>query len=85
MIETSSSHPTTEHADQEDSRVWNRSVLIILTAGLIGRLIVLHSIIANRLPTWLFSHPYEMGLLANSILHGHGLTLPSEFPPAPPH
>jgi 4-amino-4-deoxy-L-arabinose transferase-like glycosyltransferase len=66
-----------------DSLAWNRSLVIILILALLGRLVVLHSIVANRLPIWLFSHPYEMGLLANSLLHGHGLSSPFGVPTGP--
>jgi 4-amino-4-deoxy-L-arabinose transferase-like glycosyltransferase len=40
------------------------------------RLLALHSFLANRGRYWLFSHPYEMGLVANSLIHGHGYSSP---------
>ena len=61
----------------------HRSLLIVLAVALFGRLLVLHSVVAYRLPTWLFSHPYEMGLLANSLLHGQGLSSPFGVPTGP--
>jgi hypothetical protein len=80
-------HSPLNHRDgsssSQNSHFWNRSLVIILVVALLGRLLVLHSIIANRLPTWLFSHPYEMGLLANSLLHGHGLSSPFGVPTGP--
>jgi len=66
-----------------DSLAQRRSLLIVLAVALLGRLLVLHSVVAHRLPTWLFSHPYEMGLLANSLLHGQGLSSPFGVPTGP--
>jgi hypothetical protein len=66
-----------------DSLAQRRSLLIVLAVALLGRLLVLHSVVAHRLPTWLFSHPYEMGLMANSLLHGQGLSSPFGVPTGP--
>ncbi len=33
--------------------------------------------------TWLFSHPWEMGLLANTLLHGQGYSSPFGVPTGP--
>ena len=83
MIQPSPQHPPNAPSSPGDSRVWNLSLFAILVVALLGRLLVLHSIVANRLPTWLFSHPYEMGLMANSLLHGHGLSSPFGVPTGP--
>ncbi len=37
----------------------------------------------TRPHNWLFAHPYEMGLLAGSLLHGHGLSSPFGVPTGP--
>jgi 4-amino-4-deoxy-L-arabinose transferase-like glycosyltransferase len=47
---------------------------MVLALGL--RLLALHSFLSNRGRYWLFSHPYEMGLVANSLIHGHGYSSP---------
>jgi len=83
MIEPSPLNPPDPSSSPRNSRVWNLSLFAILVVALLGRLIVLHSIIVNRLPTWLFSHPYEMAMMANSILHGHGLSSPFGIPTGP--
>lgn len=41
-----------------------------------GRLLAFSSFLTNHPHTWLFSHPWEMGLLANSLLHGQGYSSP---------
>lgn len=83
MIDQAPLYPPIASSSPGNSRVWNRSLVIIFVVALLGRLVVLHSIVANRLPTWLFSHPYEMGLMANSLLHGHGLSSPFGIPTGP--
>jgi 4-amino-4-deoxy-L-arabinose transferase-like glycosyltransferase len=40
------------------------------------RLLALWSFVSNRGRYWLFSHPYEMGLVANSLIRGHGYSSP---------
>jgi hypothetical protein len=61
----------------------NRSLAIILGVALLGRLVVLVDVAAHRPNNWLFSHPYEMGLLATSLLHGHGFSSPFGIPTGP--
>jgi hypothetical protein len=64
-------------------RAGDRSLTIILGVALLGRLVVLVDVAAHRPHNWLFSHPYEMGLLAGSLLHGHGLSSPFGVPTGP--
>jgi 4-amino-4-deoxy-L-arabinose transferase-like glycosyltransferase len=49
-------------------------VIFALALGM--RLLALWAFISNRGRFWLFSHPYEMGLVANSLIHGHGYSSP---------
>jgi hypothetical protein len=51
--------------------------------ALLGRLLVLANVAFTRPHNWLFSHPYEMGLLASSLLHGHGFSSPFGVPTGP--
>lgn len=53
-----------------------RSTILILAIALITRLLAVWSFVENHPRNWLFSHPYEMGLLANSLLHGLGYSSP---------
>jgi len=66
-----------------DSRAGDRSLAIILVVALLSRLVVLVDVAVHRPHNWLFSHPYEMGLLADSLLHGHGLSSPFGVPTGP--
>jgi hypothetical protein len=66
-----------------DSHAGDRSLAVILGVALLGRLVVLVDVAAHRPHNWLFSHPYEMGLLAGSLLHGHGLSSPFGVPTGP--
>jgi hypothetical protein len=61
----------------------DRSLVIILVVALLARLVVLVDVAAHRPHNWLFSHPYEMGLLADSLLHGHGFSSPFGVPTGP--
>ena len=53
-----------------------RSLAVIFTLALGMRLLAVWSFVSNRGRYWLFSHPYEMGLVANSLIHGHGYSSP---------
>jgi hypothetical protein len=44
--------------------------------GLVLRLLAAWTFVANHPRTYLFSHPYEMGLVADSLLHGLGYSSP---------
>ena len=54
----------------------SQSTVFILAIALITRLLAVWSFVANHPRNWLFSHPYEMGFLANSLLHGLGYSSP---------
>ena len=62
----SSSRPLTKY----------RSQAIILGVALLTRLLALWSVLSRHPKDWLYSHPYEMGLVANSLVHGHGYSSP---------
>jgi hypothetical protein len=51
--------------------------------ALLGRLLVLANVAFTRPHNWLFSRPYEMGFLANSLLHGQGFSSPFGVPTGP--
>jgi hypothetical protein len=54
----------------------HRSTWVVLAVGLIARLAVLRSVIQDHPHDWLYSRGIEMGLLANSLLHGQGYSSP---------
>ena len=57
--------------------VWrHRSTWVVLTVALLARLAALRSAIQDHPHDWLFSRGIEMGLLANSLLHGLGYSSP---------
>jgi len=66
-----------------DPRARRQSLAIVLVVALLGRLVVLLNVALTRPHNWLFAHPYEMGLLAGSLLHGHGLSSPFGVPTGP--
>lgn len=47
------------------------------------RLVAMWSSITSHPGTWLFSHPWEMGLLATSLLHHQGYSSPFGVPTGP--
>ena len=49
---------------------------VIFALALAGRILAFSSILTTHPRNWLFSHPWEMGLLANSLLHGQGYSSP---------
>ena len=59
------------------------SLFLIYGAGLLMRLLAMWSTITTHPHTWLFSHPWEMGLLASSLLHHQGYSSPFGFPTGP--
>ena len=61
-------------ADPERSR--RRATWTILAVALIARLLALWNAIAAHPHNWLYSRGIEMGLLANSLLHGQGYSSP---------
>ena len=79
--------PSTERREAEISadvcRLRRRSTAFILLLALPGRLLVLWIVATARPHNWLFSHPWEMGLLANTLLHGQGYSSPFGVPTGP--
>jgi hypothetical protein len=53
-----------------------RTTSIILAAALIARLIVLAVVVTTYPRDWLYNRGIEMGLLANSLIHGLGYSSP---------
>lgn len=54
----------------------NRATVVILCTALLARILAAWLFVANHPRNWLFSHPYEMGLVANSLVHGSGYGSP---------
>lgn len=54
----------------------NRALLVILAVALGLRLFTLRWFFTGHSRTYLFGHPYEMGLVANSLIHGLGYSSP---------
>ena len=79
--------PLLRHREQPCShsirRAQRRSLAVVLGLALLGRLLVLVDVAFTHPHNWLFSHPYEMGFLANSLLHGHGFSSPFGVPTGP--
>lgn len=48
----------------------------VLAVALLARLLVLWNVLSTHPHTWFFSRGIEMGLLADSLLHGHGYSSP---------
>ena len=60
----------------EDSHRVRRSTVVILGLALLARLLVLILTITHNPHNWFYSRPIEMGLVANSLLHGLGYSSP---------
>jgi len=54
-------------------RLW---LYAILGIALVMRLLILPFVLLNRPRMWFYSHPWEMGFLANSLVHGLGYSSP---------
>jgi hypothetical protein len=54
----------------------NRSLVVVLALALAMRLVALYSFFTSHPWTYLFAHPYEMGFVANSLIHGLGYSSP---------
>jgi hypothetical protein len=71
--------PTLDRAEPHSPGGWfarHRSLVVILAAALGLRLFALRLFFTSHPPTFLFAHPYEMGLVANSLIHGLGYSSP---------
>ena len=60
-----------------------RALFAIYGAALLIRLLAMWSTITSHPHNWLFSHPWEMGLLASSLLHHQGYSSPFGVPTGP--
>jgi hypothetical protein len=60
-----------------------RPMAIILVIALLGRILAVWQFVANHPRNWLFCHPYEMGFVANSLIHGLGFSSPFGIPTGP--
>jgi hypothetical protein len=60
-----------------------RVTVLVLGAALIARAAAMWVYLANHPRMWLFQHPYEMGLVANSLIHGLGYSSPFGVPTGP--
>lgn len=60
-----------------------RSLFVIYGAALLMRLLAMWSNVTSHPHAWLFSHPWEMGLLASSLLHHQGYSSPFGVPTGP--
>jgi hypothetical protein len=67
-----------DSASVNDGRasVRTRSFVIVLLVAFAGRLLAMGEFLAGHPRTWLFCHPYEMGFVANSLIHGLGYSSP---------
>ena len=73
-------HPETASPARAPSR-W--TLAAIFGAALIGRFLAFSTYISHNPHNWLFSHPWEMGLLANTLIHGQGYSNPFGFSTGP--
>jgi hypothetical protein len=76
MTTKSQSNLRSETSSRGHSLSQGGKLAIIFGLALLGRLLALSSVITSHPKNWLFSHPWEMGLLANSLLHGQGYSSP---------
>ena len=60
-----------------------RKLFVIYGAALLMRFFAMWSTITSHPHNWLFSHPWEMGLLASSLLHHQGYSSPFGVPTGP--
>ena len=80
-----SKHETTAGSEAHgmDTRLKGRTLGLILGTALVARVAAMWVYLANHPRNWFFSHPYEMGLVANSLLHGTGYSSPFGVPTGP--
>jgi len=70
-------HDLSEGADTHKlTGAQRRTTWAVLGTALAARLLMLWSTLVVHPPTWLYSRGIEMGLLADSLLHGHGYSSP---------
>ena len=62
---------------------WRRTFVVIFWLALISRLVVLLITLHTKPHNWLYSKGIEMGLLADSLVHGLGYSSPFGVPTGP--
>jgi hypothetical protein len=72
-----------ETAAAAPQRVRLRTMALILATGFVARSAAIWVYLANHPRNWFFGHPYEMGLVANSLIHGFGYSSPFGVPTGP--
>ncbi len=82
MATTPISTPPSEAASPHRS-ISRLTYIAIFAAALLGRSLASFTYITHNPHTWLFSHPWEMGLLANTLIHGQGYSSPFGVPTGP--
>ena len=84
MIRQSTSTLRTQSKASDPERSQQRRwLLAIFGTALLGRFMAFSSFITRHPHDWLYGHPFEMGLLANSLIHGQGLSSPFGSPTGP--
>lgn len=56
---------------------------MVLSTAFLLRVVLIVSVLSHQGPAWFFSRGSEMGFLADSVVHGHGLSSPFGVPTGP--
>jgi hypothetical protein len=72
-----------ESGPKKHNFVPSRPMMIVLVIALLGRVLAVCEFVAHHPRNWLFCHPYEMGFVANSLIHGLGYSSPFGVPTGP--
>jgi Dolichyl-phosphate-mannose-protein mannosyltransferase len=83
MAKASHSKPLNQPDPTARSLPWRRSFATILGMALVSRLAVLAVTLRNNPHNWLYTKGIEMGLLADSLVHGLGYSSPFGVPTGP--
>lgn len=76
-------NPAQRLENNAGSRPGRKALFWIYGAALLMRLLAMWSSITTHPRNWLFSHPWEMGLLAGSLLRHQGYSSPFGVPTGP--
>ncbi|MGI4828050.1 MAG: ArnT family glycosyltransferase [Janthinobacterium lividum] len=60
-----------------------RTLVVVLGTAFFLRVALILSVLSHLGPAWFFSRGSEMGFLADSLIHGHGLSSPFGVPTGP--
>jgi len=77
------SQPPADAAAPRPTQDWRLWTFAILFVALLLRLAVVSFVTTRHPHMWFYSHPWEMGLLANSLVHGLGYSSPFGVPTGP--